>query len=72
MVFLIPPTTYTLGRGTSFGAALQFRSVTMLVAGVLDLVLINLFNKFVEQPSVERMYTKPSQSPAFRNIHMDI
>ena len=64
--------TYTLGRGTSFGAALHYRSVPMLVAGVLDLVLINLFNKFVEQPSVERMYTKPSQTPAYRNTQLDI
>ena len=52
--------TYTLGRGTSFGAALHYRSVPMMVAGVVDLVLINLFNKFVEQPFVEKMYTKPS------------
>lgn len=53
--------TYTLGRGTSFGAALHYRSVPMLLAGLLDLVLINIFNKFLEQPFVHRMYTKESQ-----------
>ena len=65
--------TYTLGRGTSFGAALHYRSVPMLVAGVVDLVLINVFNKFVEQPFVEKMYTKPSQDQAYRNsANLDI
>ena len=48
--------TYTLGRGTSFGAALHYRSLPMLGAALLDLLLINLFNKLVEQPSVRRMY----------------
>ena len=65
--------TYTLGRGTSFGAALHYRSVPMLVAGVLDLVLINLFNKFVEQPSVKKMYSEPKQEEeSYRGTHLDI
>merc|ERR1712110_411588 len=48
--------TYTLGRGTSFGAALHYRSVPMLVAAIIDLAGINLFNHYVEQPSVRKMY----------------
>jgi len=66
--------TYTLGRGTSFGAALHYRSLPMLVAGVLDLLLINLFNKLVEQPSVERMYgNKPTQEEeSYRKTDLDI
>jgi len=48
--------TYTLGRGTSFGAALHFRSLPMMGAAVLDLVLITLFNRYVEQPFVKKMY----------------
>lgn len=54
--------TYTLGRGTSFGAALHYRSLPMLVAAIVDLVLINLFNRWVEQPSVKRMYFSPNKS----------
>eukprot|EP00092_Neocalanus_flemingeri_P095620 GFUD01121657.1.p1 GENE.GFUD01121657.1~~GFUD01121657.1.p1 ORF type:complete len:337 (+),score=53.32 GFUD01121657.1:142-1152(+) len=65
--------TYTLGRGTSFGAALHFRSVPMLVAGVVDLVLINLFNKFVEQPSVDKMYSTPKQKEeSYKSTHSNI
>ena len=37
--------TYTLGRGTSFGAALIFRSFPMMIAGVIELILITLFNR---------------------------
>jgi len=59
--------TYTLGRGTSFGAALHYRSVPMFVAGLLDLALINLFNCLLEQPHVKKMYTKPVQSQPYRH-----
>ena len=48
--------TYTLGRFTGFGAAIQFRSVPLFVASLLDLVLITLFNYFIEQPFVKKMY----------------
>ena len=48
--------TYTLGRFTGFGAAIQLRSVPLFVASIADLILINLFNYFVEQPSVKIMY----------------
>ena len=48
--------TYTLGRFTGFGAAIQLRSVPLFVASFADLILINLFNYFVEQPSVKIMY----------------
>jgi len=53
---IIGSPTYTLGRATSFGAAIHYRNFPMFVAGLVDLVLINVFNKFVEQPSVEKMY----------------
>jgi len=65
---LVGSPTYTLGRGTSFGAALHYRSVPMFIAGVVDLVLINLFNMFLEQPFVQRMYTKQAQSKPYRNV----
>jgi len=48
--------TYTLGRATSFGAAIHYRSVPMLLAACLDLTGISLFDKFVEQPFVKKMY----------------
>ena len=32
------------------------RSVPMLVAAFIDLIGMNLFNQFVEQPSVKKMY----------------
>ena len=32
------------------------RSVPMLVAAFIDLIGMNLFNQFVEQPSVMKMY----------------
>ena len=48
--------TYTLGRLTGFGAAISFRSIPLFVASIADLILINLFNYFVEQPFVQRMY----------------
>ena len=48
--------TYTLGRFTGFGAAIQYRSVPLFIASVADLILITLFNWFVEQPSVKIMY----------------
>ena len=32
------------------------RSVPMLVAAIIDLIGMNLFNQFVEQPSVKKMY----------------
>ena len=48
--------TYTLGRLTGFGAAIKYRSIPLFVASILDLILITLFNKFVEQPSVQLMY----------------
>ena len=35
----------TIIRGTSFGAALHYRSVPMLFAAIADLVLINIFNR---------------------------
>jgi len=48
--------TYTLGRGASFGTAIYLRSVPMFFASILDIICINLFNHFIEQPSVEKMY----------------
>ena len=48
--------TYTLGRFTGFGAAIQFKSVPLFIASILDLFLITIFNYFVEQPSVKKMY----------------
>ena len=48
--------TYTLGRLTGFGAAIKYRSIPLLVASILDLILITLFNSFVEQPFVQKMY----------------
>jgi len=56
--------TYTLGRGTSFGAALHYRSVPMLAAALADLALINLFNRLVEQPFVKRTYLSSPGSEA--------
>jgi len=56
--------TYTLGRGTSFGTALHYRSVPLLLAAVGDLLLINLFNRFVEQPFVRRKYLSESSTRA--------
>jgi hypothetical protein len=47
---------YTLGRFTGFGAALQFRSVPLFVASLLDLLLMNLYDYFIEQPFVKKMY----------------
>ena len=32
-------------RGTSFGAALHYRSVPMFLAAIADLALINIFNR---------------------------
>ena len=49
--------TYTLGRLTGFGAAIKYRSIPLLVASILDLILITLFNSFVEQPFVRTMYS---------------
>ena len=48
--------TYTLGRFTGFGAAIHFRSIPLFVASVVDLLLITLFNYFIEQPFVRKMY----------------
>ena len=48
--------TYTLGRFTGFGAAIQLRSIPLFIASIADLILINLFNCLVEQPSVKVMY----------------
>ena len=48
--------TYTLGRFTGFGAATQMRSIPLFIASIADLILINLFNHLVEQPSVKVMY----------------
>jgi len=67
---LVGSPTYTLGRGTSFGAALHYRSVPMFIAGLADLALINLFNMFLEQPFVQRMYTKPVQNKPYRNYEI--
>ena len=47
---------YTVGRLTGFGAAIHYRSIPLLVASIADLITINLFNCFVEQPFVKRMY----------------
>ncbi|XP_023321507.1 uncharacterized protein LOC111696190 [Eurytemora carolleeae] len=52
--------TYTLGRFTGFGAALHYRSVPIALASIVDLVLINLFNRWVEQPFVQKMYLEKS------------
>ena len=49
--------TYTLGRLTGFGAAIKYRSIPLMVASILDLILITLFNSFVEQPFVRTMYS---------------
>jgi len=51
--------TYTLGRGTSFGVAVMYRSLPVMVAAVVDLVLINVFDQLVEQAFVKEMYLKP-------------
>ena len=59
--------TYTLGRLCTTGVRVKYsgiiftcfsfyRSVPMLVAAIIDLAGINLFNHFVEQPSVRKMY----------------
>ena len=48
--------TYTLGRFTGFGAAIQFRSIPLFVASIVDLLLITVFNYFIEQPFVRKMY----------------
>lgn len=50
-----------LGRGTSFGAAFISRSIPMFGAAFLDLALVNLFNYYVEQPSVKKMYGSQSK-----------
>ena len=49
------------GRGTSFGAAFLSRSIPMFGAAFLDLALVNLFNYYVEQPSVRKMYGSQSK-----------
>ena len=51
-----------LGRFTGFGAAINYRSVPLFFASVADLILITLFNYFVEQPFVKRMYGGTSSS----------
>ena len=48
--------TYTLGRGTGFGAAVGLKSIPMFVASVIELILITLYNYCVEQPFVRVMY----------------
>jgi len=55
--------TYTLGRMTGFGASIHFRSIPLFVASIADLILITLFNFFIEQPFVKRMYINKSENP---------
>ena len=52
--------TYTLGRFTGFGAAINYRSIPLFVASILDFILITVFNYFVEQPFVRDMYGSAS------------
>ena len=53
--------TYTLGRLTGFGAAINFRSIPLFLASIADLILITLFNYVVEQPFVKRMYMNSNE-----------
>ena len=53
--------TYTLGRLTGFGAAINFRSIPLFLASIADLILITLFNVLVEQPFVKRMYMNSNE-----------
>jgi len=53
--------TYTLGRFTGLGVAILYRSVPILVAALVDLVFINLFNVLIEQPFVMTMYKDKQQ-----------
>merc|ERR1712141_848783 len=55
--------TYTLGRMTGFGAAIHFRSIPLFVASIADLILITLFNFFIEQPFVKRKYINKTKNP---------
>ena len=48
--------TYTLGRFTGLGAAIKMKSIPLLYASIVDLILITLFNYFVEQPFVRKIY----------------
>ena len=48
--------TYTLGRFTGLGAAINYRSIPLFFASIVDLLLITLFNYCVEQPFVKSMY----------------
>ena len=40
-----------------------FRSIPLFVASIADLILITLFNFFIEQPFVKRMYINKTENP---------